>query len=561
MPPLQGEERMLTVFADVHSYFTEPTPKPIHHRFDKGSYLYIYHDAAQHKSRIEVANNPGTPFQDAFNGALDRIHIDHSTRFPTLCTVTVDGPDPNPQAFPPPPNPASLYEWRLPSSDQNDLFRLHTLDVYFWTQEDVDQFLDVMEHILSPSQIASDRHPQLENHSHEEDHNNISSVVQQLENVAVTDPAYQNGQTRNSRTEAFPTSNTTPVHIGMSTFPPPPPSATLPPAPAAATPSISPTQQATPCSQPSAEQHNQEPAQGAPLPYNPAAPAAPEPIQHREKTPPPADGVDGTGLQAAVAADHGIPYTPPSQTPGAFAPPPTQPLPYSMPGSYASPPPSAGLPPSSAPGLTHSGSLSSRSSSVQSPPGASLMPAYAASPSSPFFPGNVQQPQQASRTGSLSFAPPPQSQPQSQVQLQAQPQAQAQTQDPNSYLQLQQLQQQYLYNSQNPQAQLQLQLQLQQQQQQLQQKQQQQQLAPAAQIGAFSIPNTNEHDPNAHLYAAQQQLQLQQLQQLQQQQPQQQTLSKGADSAPTQKSGKLENRAARVESGVNRFLKKLEKRL
>lgn len=55
-------------FADIHSYFEEPSPKPIHHRFDKGSYLYVYHDATQHKSRIEVANNPGSPDQDAFNG-------------------------------------------------------------------------------------------------------------------------------------------------------------------------------------------------------------------------------------------------------------------------------------------------------------------------------------------------------------------------------------------------------------------------------------------------------------------------------------------------------------
>ena len=38
--------------------------------------------------------------------------------------------------------------------------------------------------------------------------------------------------------------------------------------------------------------------------------------------------------------------------------------------------------------------------------------------------------------------------------------------------------------------------------------QQKQQLAPAPQIGQFAIPNTNEFDPNAHLYA--QQLQLQQ---------------------------------------------------
>jgi len=42
--------------------------------------------------------------------------------------------------------------------------------------------------------------------------------------------------------------------------------------------------------------------------YNPAAPAAPEPIAHREKTPPPEDGVEGSGLNAAARHDQG--YTP-----------------------------------------------------------------------------------------------------------------------------------------------------------------------------------------------------------------------------------------------------------
>ena len=41
----------------------------------------------------------------------------------------------------------------------------------------------------------------------------------------------------------------------------------------------------------------------APMAYNPAAPPAPEPIAHREKTPPPPDAADGTGLAAAAAAD------------------------------------------------------------------------------------------------------------------------------------------------------------------------------------------------------------------------------------------------------------------
>jgi hypothetical protein len=55
-------------FADIHYYFAAPTPKPLLHRFDKSSYLYLYHNGTQRKTRIEVANNPGTPDQDAFNG-------------------------------------------------------------------------------------------------------------------------------------------------------------------------------------------------------------------------------------------------------------------------------------------------------------------------------------------------------------------------------------------------------------------------------------------------------------------------------------------------------------
>jgi len=46
----------------------------------------------------------------------------------------------------------------------------------------------------------------------------------------------------------------------------------------------------------------------APMAYNPAAPAAPEPIAHREKTPPPSDGGTGTGLAAAAKHDTGPRY-------------------------------------------------------------------------------------------------------------------------------------------------------------------------------------------------------------------------------------------------------------
>ncbi|KAE8150519.1 hypothetical protein BDV25DRAFT_154226 [Aspergillus avenaceus] len=405
MPPLPGEERTLTVFADIHYYFTPPTPKPLHHRFDKGSYLYLYHNAAQRTTRVEVANNPGTADQDAFNGSLDRVYLRHSTKFPTLCTLAVDGrpPSQSAQAFPPPPT-ANSYEWYLPGGDprdENGELRLHTLDIYFWTVDDATTFLDQIENYLSPSQLETDRRPYAP-----PPQSSMSTVVQQLENVAITDPAYQNGHTRNSQPEMVPTP---PPLTQMFSIP-----NNLPPPPPIAGPPVS-IEQVVNSVQPTAPEQK-DAAQFTPLPYNPAAPAAPEPIQHREKTPPPIDGAEGTGLAAAAAADNGAPFTPPSQiTNGmSFAPPPTSPgLPYTMAGGHASPPPSAGL--------THSASFSSRSS-VQSPPG---VPSYTPS----FLAGGGHQTTIPSPPVTMSFAPPPKEpnahlygQPQTQYSSQAQAQ-------------------------------------------------------------------------------------------------------------------------------------------
>lgn len=55
-------------FADVHYYFSPPASKPLHHRFDKSSYVYLYHDAINKRGRLEVANHAGTADQDAFTG-------------------------------------------------------------------------------------------------------------------------------------------------------------------------------------------------------------------------------------------------------------------------------------------------------------------------------------------------------------------------------------------------------------------------------------------------------------------------------------------------------------
>lgn len=107
----------------------------------------------------------------------------------------------------------------------------------------------------------------------------MSPVVQQLETIAIQDPAYHNGQTKSSE-----------------------PSAT-----AFAPPSIADQAAVVP----KAESQDDY----KPLAYNPAAPAAPEPIRHREKTPPPPDSETGTGLAAAAYHDHTLT----SQHPGSLS--------------------------------------------------------------------------------------------------------------------------------------------------------------------------------------------------------------------------------------------------
>ncbi|KAJ5748628.1 uncharacterized protein N7511_010324 [Penicillium nucicola] len=549
MPPLAGEERLLTVFADIHYYFTEPTrrPSPYHHRFDKGSYLYVYHDAAQNKARIEIANNPGSPEQDAFCGDLNNVHIRHSSQFPTLCTLTVDAHT-NPSQQNTYSSASPRHEWRLPSGDPrddpNDLRdypRLHTLDIYFWGQEDATQFLDTAEVVLPKTQVETDREPALQPEQP------LSSVVQQLENVAVSDPAYQNGQTRNSRSDPQITESQGKGLSQSTNFHPPPPSGL-------------PTDQSQSTGYFPVEE-KKDPASFAPLPYNPAAPAAPEPIKHREKTPPPEDGMDGTGLAAALAADSGVPYTPPHQViggvggVGGFAsPPPSNPTPglsYVGPptttsigaSSYASPPPSAGL--------QHTSSFSTHSS-MQSP--GLPPPSYPQS----FLTGTSNQPWNGSgspqRSNSLSFAPPPQ-QPAQFQDVKASPQRQGSMsfapppQDPNAHLYDQQV---YGCSSQ-PSAQL--------QQQQLQQ---QQQASVPVPMGGFSnysydkAPSQQQRQPGASEYDIHSQAY----------RPTEveagshyQKYAQKAMKNPGQRPRKLEDKAERLESGVNRFFKKLEKRL
>ncbi|EEH45132.1 uncharacterized protein PADG_01282 [Paracoccidioides brasiliensis Pb18] len=378
MPPLPGEECLVTVFVDVHYYFSAPSPRPAHHRFDKGSYLYVYHDAVQHKAaRIEIANYPGMPEQDAFCGSLGDAHLHNSDKFPTLYTLTVD--DPRQSIYgSPPPSSADRNEWLLAHVDPRDgsraVLRLHTLDLYFWTSNDAALFSEAVRKARSPPPLNT--FPVSEAPGQDPA---VSPVVRQLENVAITDPAYHNGQTRNSRSESPQLQQPAPQQ-GVPGFAPRPIQLAVSSEPVSplATP-------APPASKPEELQVNY-----APLAYNPAAPAAPEPIKLREETPPPLDAASGTGLAAAVISDHGQSFPParPPMSPGFPPHPPGQIPGYG--GQYGSQPPTAGL--------THTPSTSSHASRHN--PTASMSyvspPVATHAPPPPVTPGAVpySQPQQ-----------------------------------------------------------------------------------------------------------------------------------------------------------------------
>jgi hypothetical protein len=156
-------------------------------------------------------------------------------------------------------------EWRLPSTDPRDegkyLFRLHTLDVYFWTKEDASLFVQHCQHTLRPQQLNLD-FPTINPHSEL-----ASPVVQKLENMAVSDPAYQ----RSSRASVS-TNVASPATSTVTT-----------------------------------DDHTRS-AEHTPLPYNPSAPPAPEKRVHREKTPPPPEE-PGFGLTHAATEEHHQPIT------------------------------------------------------------------------------------------------------------------------------------------------------------------------------------------------------------------------------------------------------------
>lgn len=312
--------------------------------------------------------------------ALDSPTIRQSHKHPTLCTITVDGYQ-NPLAVTSPAVKHPEHHWRLPNTDPRNegkfLFRLHTLDVYFWTADDAHSFIRTVGRIVKQQQLEILDIP-ASPAAHEQV---MSPVVQQLENVAIEDPAYHNGQTRNSRTilkspSPLPTVN---GHLGGAG-------------------DIAPKLE--------------DPAAFKPLAYNPAAPPAPEPIKHREKTPPPPEAEAGTGLAAAAYHDQARPMA--SSSPALAQPQFSQgyvtahhdPTRIS---SYASPSPSNRYMASSP---SSQGHRISSASSLPGPPSQTRGPSsspYANSQSfgpPPAKPGNT--PMAHSQQLTTTFSPPPQ---------------------------------------------------------------------------------------------------------------------------------------------------------
>ncbi|KAK7994313.1 hypothetical protein PG991_015901 [Apiospora marii] len=291
-----GEENVATLFGDIHYFYGPPTAKPPHHRFDKGSYVYLFENANDRRARIEVANQPGSDDQDAFDGFLDHAHLRYSYKQQCLVTITVgDGvPDQS--------------QWHLPTYDPHNQnkyhYKLHSLDIYFWTQNDALQFVNGIRRVLPGHQVevldepAPPQQQQRQQYSPPH-HDPVNPLVNKLENAVISDPPRFGAGTAGPIQAPAPlqgTNRSTPQqqqqHQGMSvpTFDPPPVSAVH-----------------------GSSNTPDSPSGGfKPMAYNPAAPAAPEQIRHREKTPPPPEE-DGLDLQTAVARDHqpqSIPYTP-----------------------------------------------------------------------------------------------------------------------------------------------------------------------------------------------------------------------------------------------------------
>ncbi|EHA53842.1 hypothetical protein MGG_04655 [Pyricularia oryzae 70-15] len=361
-----GEENVATLFGDVHYFYGSPSTDPPHHRFDKGSYVYLFENAAERRARIEIANHPGTEAQDAFDGVLDSVQVRYSYKQQCVVGMTI-GHVPNHE------------EWHLPWYDpRNETkyhYKLHSLDVYFWTQADALQFVNGVRRVLPQQQVEvlDEPAPPPRQFQPPPSAADTSGLVQKLENAAIS-------------TEAGTERAGSGASGGALSFAPPPMSAV-----SGANSDNPPSSSSLPPPPP--------PQNFAPMAYNPAAPAAPEAIRHREKTPPPPDG-GLNPLQQTLAYDAGTPFSPglaPSGMSGPLSPAIPPPQFGQVPGapSFPGPPQPQGV---SSPGMApagfgqhpHPGLSRAHTVPVQSFGTPLASPYGSAFPGSPGFPPNQQ---------------------------------------------------------------------------------------------------------------------------------------------------------------------------
>ncbi|KAI0427045.1 hypothetical protein F5Y09DRAFT_317217 [Xylaria sp. FL1042] len=349
-----GEENVATLFGDIHYFYGPPTANPPHHRFDKGSYVYLFENASQRRARIEIANQPGTDDQDAFDGFLDRTYVRYSYKQQCLVSITVEG------VAGPPIDPS---QWHLPTYDPRNEnkyhYKLHSVDIYFWTQADALRFVDGIRRVLPASQIEvadEPAPPPSHAHNHSQD---MNPLVQKLEKAAISDPRIQQQGSN------------------IPSFAPPPTT--------------------------SSSGRNESPQSFAPMAYNPAAPPEAERYLHREKTPPPLEEDGHNPLAAALARDHAAPFTPGyGQT--TFSAPPGAP---SIPG-----PPSQAYAGPTSPGIIGSPGMP--------PPQFGHLQRSATMPVTGLASPGLTSPYGANFPGSPSFPPPP---PHPQTTTSTQPQS------------------------------------------------------------------------------------------------------------------------------------------
>lgn len=262
--------------------------------------------------------------------------------------------------------------------------------MYLWAQEDATLVTEALRKLLPADQLEFpevDPEPEPEPariKGSESTANPLSPVVQNLEHMAVSDPAY-NGQNRHS--DRLAQSAVSPVSSLTGHNIPPPPPGGPPQTARSPSPALSDLSDPGPRSAVDAKQESNF----TPMAYNPAAPPAPEPIAHREKTPPPDDGDAGTGLSHAMKHDQGYVAGPSAGGYQVGSGPPNM-----FGGGYAAPPP---------PPPTQHGYNTHQQGYTTSPPPPSTAAAYSASPQSQFSPVHDQRNSVMSNTP--SFGPPP----------------------------------------------------------------------------------------------------------------------------------------------------------